>query len=665
MTNESSSDSGHGESALSPRRAARAAREKAELQQLARQAATTPEPAPNQQDPATRTPGQTPDHSNPIPEARAATAGKPVGERSEALRAAQQARIQGALRARTEAIEAQRVAAERVRQTLRANAAPLRPTSPEAEASAVNPSTPLEERPETVIGETGGKPTNAVDSAPQGTPAPDPIPVPGAADRAQPSAPPTDPAPSPAEAATDAMPLVNASRLPGSGKQPTEPGTPSPENGHAPVPTGEHGSWPGREYTHLATAPGPEAVHGPGGSVPEDGYPEGDDDIGGEPGFDPEAYAEPVERENLFLGTPAVDPEKRKARRRRRNWVLLVVLLGFGAVIFGVVIFLQGLLDRLSPQDFPAPGGEAVSFEVESGWGPRQIGRELANRDIVASDKLFLEAIQLVDTENREIHPGTYDLRLEMPALDAASTLIGEEAAKVSYVAIKENTRMSKVLEQISDSTGMPMKELTALADDPASLGVSSKAPNLEGYLHPGEYRFPVDADAETVLRTMVEATTKTLNDAGITDPAKQYHVLKVASILQAEARKDDYATVAGALENRLHADNKETNGLLQVDSAVIYGLDRYSLQFSPEEKRDAQNKYNTYEHKGLPPTPIGSPGNSAIKAAANPAPNDYYYWVTVNTNTGETKFAKTYSEHLVYQDQFRSWCAANTDVCK
>ena len=170
-----------------------------------------------------------------------------------------------------------------------------------------------------------------------------------------------------------------------------------------------------------------------------------------------------MERENLFLTTGSSDTATpRKARRRRRNWVVAAVLLGFCAVIFGVVLFLQGVVERLNPKDFPAPGGEAVSFEVKPGWGARQIGRELENRDIVASDKLFLEAIQLVETESREIHPGTYDLRREMPALDAATILIGEPAAKVSYVAIKQNTRMPQVLEEITKATGLPAAELAA-----------------------------------------------------------------------------------------------------------------------------------------------------------------------------------------------------------
>jgi UPF0755 protein len=60
----------------------------------------------------------------------------------------------------------------------------------------------------------------------------------------------------------------------------------------------------------------------------------------------------------------------------------------------------------------------------------------------------------------------------------------------------------------------------------------------------------------------------------------------------------------------------------------------------------------------------LGSPANAAIEAAAHPEDNGYYYWVTVNIETGETKFASNYQEHLRNQAEFRAWCDQNPDVC-
>ena len=682
MTNESFNDSPRHESGVSPRRAARAAREEADRtrsaaqppvpkQETARWKSADPdtgpatgsdvpgsdsrEPdrhgsahhhaaAPDPQSPAVTTADE---DAKAKAELKAATDAAQAeetrlqvieearvlaeGERTKALDAAQRARTQSAQRARKEAIEAQRAAAERVRQTLRANAAPLRDRSAAARSAIT---------PDSAAAAPLAKDRNQANSA-RNT-------YHGQVERReQPASGNIAEAPdmSPAE-----LPSPAASRVPP--PAPSKPPVVKTETAAVAHPSHEDPEPHFEQVDHSG-----ESHHHEVDDAPVDRHDR--------PGYNSVYPAEPFARQNLFLTSTATDPQVRKARRRRRNWIVFAVLLGFFAAIFGVVIFLQGVLDRLSPPDFPAPGGEAVTFEVKAGWGPQQIGRELESREIVASDKLFLEAIQLVETESREIHPGTYELRREMPALSAAEVLIGEPAAKVSYVAIKQNTRMNQVLEDISEATDLPLNELRRLAEDPAAFGINADVPNLEGYLHPGEYRFPLDTDSKTVLKTMVDATAKTLIDNGITDADQQYHVLQVASILQAEARPNDYGTVAGALENRLHTSNTETNGLLQVDSTVIYGLDRYSLQMTEAEKKDAGNAYNTYVHKGLPPTPIGSPGDSAIKAAAHPTPNDFYYWVTVNTNSGETKFAKTYAEHRVNQNEFRAWCAANTDVCK
>ncbi|MDN5879966.1 MAG: endolytic transglycosylase MltG [Micrococcaceae bacterium] len=380
---------------------------------------------------------------------------------------------------------------------------------------------------------------------------------------------------------------------------------------------------------------------------------------------DPEPEAEEESPTESLLNGSQSTPGVRKRRRKRRN-VIMAIVIGIFAIILAVtVLLLQNILGMWTTEDYPGPGEGEVTFTVEPGWGPSVIGGHLTEKDIVSDRKIFLEAVQDSDAENKEIHPGEYQLKYKMAAQDAADILIGEAADKVSYVAVKQNVRTKAVFEKISEDTGVSLGDLEDLNDQPEKFGLKKPVKNLEGYLHPGEYRFPLDATAEDMLQEMVDATTKELTSQGVTDPAKQYRALKIASILQAEASPKDYKIVSGALDNRLKPDNKETDGLLQVDSSVIYGLDRYTLQLSKEEKADKSNKYNSYQHRGLPPTPIGSPGDKAIDAAIHPEKNDYYYWVTVNTETGETKFAKTYEQHKVYQQEFRDWCSDNEDICK
>ncbi|HSW90393.1 MAG TPA: endolytic transglycosylase MltG, partial [Candidatus Saccharimonadales bacterium] len=55
---------------------------------------------------------------------------------------------------------------------------------------------------------------------------------------------------------------------------------------------------------------------------------------------------------------------------------------------------------------------------------------------------------------------------------------------------------------------------------------------------------------------------------------------------------------------------------------------------------------YNTRLYKGLPPGPIASPSEYALKAAANPASTDYLYFIAGDEGGGAMYFSKTEAEH-------------------
>ncbi|NKX54067.1 endolytic transglycosylase MltG [Arthrobacter sp. E918] len=351
----------------------------------------------------------------------------------------------------------------------------------------------------------------------------------------------------------------------------------------------------------------------------------------------------------------------RQRRRRRRNLIMLSVLGVFAAGLVGMVLTLQNLLGMNEPKDFAGPGGAEVTFTVEQGAGPIAIASDLTEREIVASSEVFLEELASL-AQGREVQPGTYTLRLEMPARDAAEVLLADAGSKVAYAAVNRTLRQHEIFEALSKGTQIPVSEFEKLAQDPQALGLPPQARNLEGYLFPGEYRFPLDATAEDILKEMVGNTLERLEADGITDPDEQFRVLTIASIVEAEAGEADYATVAGAIMNRLKPDNTETSGLIQSDATVTYGLNRKSYDITPEEKADKSNPYNTYAHPGLPAGPINSPGGPAIDAAANPKDVPYYYWVTVNLDTGETKFSETLAEHNSYTREYLDWCAKQED---
>jgi UPF0755 protein len=365
-----------------------------------------------------------------------------------------------------------------------------------------------------------------------------------------------------------------------------------------------------------------------------------------------------------FLPGPAAAPvvakPSKKVRRRRRLLALFLTLAVFVTAVAVGAQFLKPLLGNDKPSDFPGPGKGEVVVTVEKGEGTRAVASALESQRVVANADTFLQAFT---ASGGTLAPGDYTFKTEMKNSDAVNVLLGKDKTKVIYFALSAGLRIGESLQAISEGSGVSIQDLKALSDQPAEFGLPASAKNLEGFLAPGEHRYPLGTSAKDILQSLVKTTVDELVSQGITDPAKQYQAVIVASIVQAEGGQADYGDVAGAIYNRLKP-NDQTGGFLQVDSAVTYGLGTRSFNFTDEQRQDKSNPYNTYANPGLPPGPIGSPGKTAIDAAARPKANDYLYWVTVNLDTKETKFSRTLAEHNGYVEQYNAWCTANVGRC-
>lgn len=406
--------------------------------------------------------------------------------------------------------------------------------------------------------------------------------------------------------------------------------------------------------------------------LPEDtrDYPDLASDVAA---YSPEESAEEETDESL-LGymlvadgserPPEVDAEALEARKARKRRRTVIMLSSFGVFLGLLVVVGLGVSQLIgwTNNDYPGPGGEEVQFQVNPGEGAIVIGNRLVEQDIVASTKAFRDAFEASDSSS-EIQPGEYTLREEMPARDAASILFGEGAEGMHYVYVNSGHRIDEVYENIADQTSYSADEIQEAAV-PTDFGLPEDAPSLEGFIAVGEYHFPVEASLEEILEQMIEPTMDEFERLEIEDPEEQLRVVTIASILEAEARTEDFEEVAGIIENRLDRSNPETAGYLQIDATVIYGMGVRQLQFSAEDRQDESNPYNTYQHRGLPPGPIGAPSIAALDAAAEPADSENYYWITTNIETGETKFSTTYEQHQEYQQEYRAYCDDNPDIC-
>jgi len=99
----------------------------------------------------------------------------------------------------------------------------------------------------------------------------------------------------------------------------------------------------------------------------------------------------------------------------------------------------------------------------------------------------------------------------------------------------------------------------------------------------------------------------------------------------------------------------------LQLDSTVMYALNKYGIRATSAQTK-IKSPYNTYQRTGLPPTPIDSPGNTAIQAALHPTHGhlSWLYFLTVNPRTGLTKFTGSYAVFQTYEQQLNNYMATH-----
>ncbi len=369
------------------------------------------------------------------------------------------------------------------------------------------------------------------------------------------------------------------------------------------------------------------------------------------------------------------DRRHRRHRRKRSGLGCLAVLIALGILVGGGYLAattgIEAIKDRfgMSPAaDYDGPGEGKVLVEVEEGDTAGDIARTLRDKDVVASVEAFTEAA-LQNPDSTGIQVGFYELQRRMPAADALEVLIDPSNLIQSALTIPEGWRVEQIVDRLAAETDFSKRQYNRLLRQPDKIGLPDYANgNPEGYLFPATYNIPPNATPRSILTQMVERWRTAADAAGLEEAAERLgytpgELMTVASLVEAEANRDeDRFKVARVIYNRLETD--ATNGLLQIDAAVNYAHDRDLGVGLTLEDLEIDSPYNTYKNPGLPPTPIEAPGDKAIEAAANPAKGPWVYYVTVNLRTGETKFTDDYDEFLRFKQEFKDYCANESDNC-
>ena len=345
---------------------------------------------------------------------------------------------------------------------------------------------------------------------------------------------------------------------------------------------------------------------------------------------------------------------------RHRSGIGRVIALF--AVIAVLVIVAWGALTLLRSasggDDYAGPGSGTATIVVKKGDSLTAMGTALERAGVVKTAEAFVSAAEANESAS-SIGPGTYTLRRQMSGDGAVALMLDPVSRAASRLVLPEGLRLTQTLEAAAEASKIPVSEFEAVLQKPSQLNLPSWARDRpEGFMFPATYDLTGDETAKSLLRAFVKRFDQASSDTELVSRAAKmgrtpYEILIVASLLQGEGTPNDFAKIARVIYNRL-----DEGMPLQLDSTVAFGLGVTRLNLT-QEQLDSSTPFNTYVIKGLPPTPINSPGDAAIEAALNPAQGKWLYFVTVNPDTKETKFAKSYERFLEIKREYQAYLDA------
>ena len=349
-------------------------------------------------------------------------------------------------------------------------------------------------------------------------------------------------------------------------------------------------------------------------------------------------------------------------RRGSRGAIIAVILLG--ALIFGGIYFAWNTFtDIFQPVTTSGPG-KTISLVIQNGETSRQIADDLQAKGLIRNALAFRIWARIRDLDTH-LQAGAYDhLNTTMTIDQLINELINGQPDRLA-VSIPEGWRIEQIAAQFAGAGLVKFNQQDFLKytkrpnlfPDAAKYPILKSIPHgnsMEGLLFPDTYLVPLDGTARDVVNMMLTEFTNAVQQNDLDKQAKAnkltlYQMVILASIVQREVGSyEDAPDIASVYWNRIFKQNDETVGLLQADPTVQYARDSQSQPQKYWQQLNnvgqdvvPESPWNTYTHHGFPPSPICSPGLTAMQAAASPAKTSYYYFLTRIDNR-RAVFAKT-----------------------
>jgi UPF0755 protein len=350
----------------------------------------------------------------------------------------------------------------------------------------------------------------------------------------------------------------------------------------------------------------------------------------------------------------------------RSRGAIIVIFLVFALVLSTTYLAwnaVTGILEPVSP-----PGkGHSVTIVVQEDETVQQLAADLQAKGLIRNQLIFRFWARIKGLD-QHLQAGVYhNLNTSMNISDIIDALMTGEPDEI-VVRVPEGWRLEQIATKFA-AAGLPRfnaQEFLTYTKNPSQFPDRNKFPflkqlplgaTLEGLLFPDTYFFDLGATATDVIdRLLSEFQAKVqqyhLDTKAAANQMTLYQTVTLASIVEREAAFDsDRPLIASVYWNRIYRPNAETQSFLDADPTVQYARDSQpgtKTYWAPLTTGGAEtlpaSPWNTYTHKGWPPTPICSPGLASLLAAAAPARTDYYFFLTRPDN-GHAVFAKTKAE--------------------
>jgi UPF0755 protein len=253
--------------------------------------------------------------------------------------------------------------------------------------------------------------------------------------------------------------------------------------------------------------------------------------------------------------------------------------------------------------------------------------------------------------QSRYIRAGSYEISQATSAWQLLNKLVrGEENLKSLTLVEGWNWRQ---LRQAMDKSDYLKHDTVSLSDEEIMSHLGKKGIAPEGRFYPDTYNFGKGSSDLDVLRRAAKSMDKHLeyawNNRDLALPLKSAdEALVLASIVEKETGlASDRRMIASVFHNRLRIQMP-----LQTDPTVIYGM---GASFDGNLRRvdlKTDHPWNTYVHKGLPPTPIAMPGLAALQATLHPATSKALYFVA--RGNGSSQFSENLADHNAAVDRYQ-----------